>query len=275
MKTRHSLPFATTLAGLLVAGSALAQYPSPSPATGSMTGTTSSTATRTTTTSTISNGEVIAVSGSQMIVKTAEGYRQIMVAPDYRFTINGQQMAIASVKPGMKFTGTVQTSGTPVTLTTNEMRNVEVVSTDAGTVVIKDASGTQKTFSDRDFSGMDVVIMKDGRVVATTDLKPGDRITALMLTEGAGSASLPAGTTTGSTNTPGSTPTDRYSATGVPSGTGTTGTTGTTDVASTTRYDEDRNLPKTASPWPLVGLAGVLLLGIGGAMTLARRLYVG
>lgn len=264
-----------TLAGLALASSAFAQYPNPSPApsTGSASGTTSGTTTTRTTTSTgttydLRDAEIIAVQGNEILFKSTDGYRLYTVAPDYRFMVNGQPVAMAQLKPGMKMTSQIQTTKPFVTMTTTEMRNAEVVTAGGTSVAIKDQSGQQRTFSDREFKDMQIVFMKDGRVVSASDLKQGDRVTAVMLTEGPASASG----TTGMT--------------------GTTGSTGTTsprpyespspsrDVASSSTYGEDtstreRNLPKTASPWPLVALAGIFLIAIGGAVTLARRFYVG
>jgi len=326
MNTRRFTSGILTLAGLALAGSAFAQYsaspsPNPSGSTGSSATGSTSTTTRSSTSTIMSqnsydarNAEIVAVSGNQVVVKSTDGYRMLTVAPDYRFTINGQPMSTTQIKPGMTVNSTIQTTTSPVMLTSNEMRDAQVVSASGGTVVIKDESGQQKTLNSGDFRNMDVVIMKDGRPVMATDLKTGDRVTAVMLTQGTstgsnypssgtsgsmgsmtGSTSGTTGSTTGAsgTGTTGSTTssttsttTDRYStttprpSTGSAAGSNTGSTTGSSDVASSSTYQDDtsarqRNLPKTASPWPLVGLAGIILLGIGGAVTLARRLSLG
>jgi len=325
MNTRRFTSGILTLAGLALAGSAFAQYsaspsPNPSGSTGSSATGSTSTTTRSSTSTIMSqnnydarNAEIVAVSGNQVVVRSTDGYRMLTVAPDYRFTINGQPMSTTQIKPGMTVNSTIQTTTSPVMLTSNEMRDAQVVSASGGTVVIKDESGQQKTLNSGDFRNMDVVIMKDGRPVMATDLKTGDRVTAVMLTQGTstgsnypsgtsgsmgsmtGSTSGTTGSTTGAsgTGTTGSTTssttsttTDRYStttprpSTGSAAGSNTGSTTGSSDVASSSTYQDDtsarqRNLPKTASPWPLVGLAGIILLGIGGAVTLARRLSLG
>src|SRR5262245_6187306 len=109
MRTRRCI---LTLAGLALASSAFAQYdssPSPSPtsapSSGSSstygssgtTGSSSSTTARTSTTTSmnsydVKNGTIVAVQGNQIVVKSSDGYRQLTVAPDYKWTINGQQM---------------------------------------------------------------------------------------------------------------------------------------------------------------------------------------
>jgi hypothetical protein len=311
-----------TLAGLALASSAFAQYdssPSPSPTTApssgssstygssGTTGSTSTTSRTSTTTSMnsydVKNGTIVAVQGNQIVVKSSDGYRQLTVAPDYKWTINGQQMTITQLKPGMTFSSTVQTTTAPVTLTTTEMNNAEVVSASGNTVVIKDQNGMQRTFGDSDFRNMDLVLMKDGKPVMANTLKTGDHVTAVMLSEGPSTGSMGTTGTTGSTygsmgtgsapGSPGSTGStgSTYGSSGATGSTGSTAGTmtrssaasttdrTTSDVASSSTYQDDtnrrRNLPKTASPWPLVGLAGLVLLGIGGAVTLARRLTLG
>lgn len=278
MNTRRFHSAILTLAGFALASSAFAQYPSPSPApsTGSASGTTSGTTTTRTTTSTgttydLRDAEIIAVQGNEILFKSTDGYRLYTVAPDYRFMVNGQPVAMAQLKPGMKMTAQIQTTTPFVTMTTTEMRNAEVVTADGTSVAIKDQSGQQRTFSDREFRDMQIVLMKDGRVVSASDLKQGDRVTAVMLTEGPASASGTTGTT-GMTGTTGSTATTSPRPYESPSP--------SRDVASSSTYGEDtstreRNLPKTASPWPLVALAGIFLIAIGGAVTLVRRFYVG
>jgi len=120
----------------------------------------------------VKNGTIVAVQGNQIVVKSSDGYRQLAVAPDYKWTINGQQMTMTQLKPGMTFSSTVQTTTAPVTLTTTEMNNAEVVSADGNTVVIKDQNGMQRTFGDSDFRNMDLVLMKDGRPSWRTRSRP-------------------------------------------------------------------------------------------------------
>ena len=48
--------------------------------------------------------EVLAVDGNQLIVKLPEGTRELTVANDFRFNVNGQQMSVHELKAGMKGT---------------------------------------------------------------------------------------------------------------------------------------------------------------------------
>ena len=71
------------------------------------------------TTSETKTFEVIAVQGNQLVVSLPEGTRELTVADDFRFTVNGQQLAVRDLRPGMKGTATIttRTTVTPVTVT--------------------------------------------------------------------------------------------------------------------------------------------------------------
>ena len=77
------------------------------------------TAQTTTTASQTKTFEVIAVNGNDLVVKLPEGTREIKVPDDFRFTVDGQQLASRDLKPGMKGTATITTSTTvtPVVVT--------------------------------------------------------------------------------------------------------------------------------------------------------------
>ena len=45
--------------------------------------------------------EVLAVSGNTLDVKLPEGTRELTVPDDFRFTVDGQQLSVHDLKPGM------------------------------------------------------------------------------------------------------------------------------------------------------------------------------
>ena len=51
--------------------------------------------------------EVLSVQGSQLVVRLPEGTRELTVPDDFRFTVDGKQLALAELKPGMKGTATI------------------------------------------------------------------------------------------------------------------------------------------------------------------------
>ena len=75
------------------------------------------------TTSQTKTFEVIAVQGNQLVVTLPEGTREMTVADDFRFTVNGQQLAVRDLRPGMKGTATITTRTTVTPVTVTEVKN--------------------------------------------------------------------------------------------------------------------------------------------------------
>ena len=65
--------------------------------------------------------------GNQLDVKLPEGTRELTVPDDFRFTVNGQQMSVHELKPGMKGTATITTRTTVTPVTVTEVKNGQVV----------------------------------------------------------------------------------------------------------------------------------------------------
>ena len=68
----------------------------------------------------VERGEVVSVTGNDLIVKTEDG--QIKHFPDIpesaKVTVNGQELSVHDLKPGMKLERTIATTTTPRTVTT-------------------------------------------------------------------------------------------------------------------------------------------------------------
>ena len=59
-----------------------------------------------TTTTETKKFQIIAVDGNQLVVKMAEGTREITVPDDFRFNIDGKMLSVHELKPGMAGTAT-------------------------------------------------------------------------------------------------------------------------------------------------------------------------
>ena len=68
----------------------------------------------------VERGEVVTVSGNDLVVKMADGtIRNFENVPDSaRVTVGGKQLSIHDLKPGMKLQRTITTTTTPMTITT-------------------------------------------------------------------------------------------------------------------------------------------------------------
>ncbi len=68
----------------------------------------------------VERGEVVTVSGNDLVVKMADGtIRNFENVPESaRVTVDGKQLSIHDLKPGMKLQRTITTTSTPMTITT-------------------------------------------------------------------------------------------------------------------------------------------------------------
>src|SRR5262245_13192204 len=53
--------------------------------------------------------EIISVDGNTLVVRGAEGTKEITVPADFKLTVNGTPTAVSDLKPGMKGTATITT----------------------------------------------------------------------------------------------------------------------------------------------------------------------
>jgi len=207
--------------------------------------------------STSKNFEVVAVEGNLLVVRLPEGTRQIDVPEDFRFTIDGQQMSVHELKPGMKGTAAVTTK-TTVTPVVAEVKNGTVMQKTGSTVLVRTDEGF-KNFSQGALDKRGVKIMRDGQEVDVSQLHTGDKLTATIITtmppkvmtekqvQARLASSGPAGGT------------QMAAASEMP--TATPGETSATPA----------RLPKTASSLPLLGLLGVLSTLAGLALSAWQR----
>ena len=71
--------------------------------------------------------EVVSVDGNKVVVKGADGAKEITVPEDFRFTVDGKQVSVHELKPGMKGTATITTTTTVTPVKVTEVRNAEVM----------------------------------------------------------------------------------------------------------------------------------------------------
>jgi hypothetical protein len=231
---------------------------------------------QTTTSSETKNFEVLAVDGNTLVVRLPEGTRELTVADDFRFTVNGQQLSVHQLRAGMKGTATVTTRTTVTPVTVTEVKNGTVTHAMAGSIIVRTDEG-YRSFTQGEIDKRGVKIMRAGKPALVSDFRPGDKLSATIITSmppqvmteqqvnATLAAAAPAGGGGGARSASAapaaaaSAPADRSasaSSAGAPAASG----------------GAARTLPKTASSWPLVGLASVLSLAIGLGLTIRRRL---
>jgi len=219
---------------------------------------------------------VLAVDGNSLVVSLPEGMKELTVPDDFRFTVNGKQMSVHELKVGMKGTATITTKTTVTPVTVTEVKQGKVIRASGASVTVQMADGF-KEFTQGDVDKRGAKIMVRGKPVQISDLHSGQVLTATIITEqpphvltqqevqatlaAAGApaaAAAPAGArAASSTGGGGSSSTAAAPAAG--------------QSASAGGGGGARTLPKTASSWPLLGLASMLFLAVGLALTVRRR----
>jgi hypothetical protein len=218
---------------------------------------TSTTTGKTTKEVTIENGEVVAVEGNSLFVKMSDGtLRDFPNVPESaKITVDGQQLGVHELKPGMKLQRTTVTSTTPQVVTTVETVTGKVWHiTPPLSVILTLENGENQQFKIPDGQKFTV----DGKETDAWGLKKGMKVTAMRITE------TPLTLTSQHTQVTGTMSADEA----VLIAKGGAGTSTTEGGTATTASDQ---LPKTATNLPLVGILGLLLISTSLGISLLRR----
>jgi hypothetical protein len=131
---------------------------------------------------TVERGEVVYVSGNDLVVKKDDG--QILhfsnVSESARATVDGQQLGIHDLKPGMKLQRTITTTTTPKTITTVKTVTGKVWHvTPPSTVVLTLEDGTNQQFKIPNGQKFNI----DGKQTDAWGLKKGMTVSATKIVE--------------------------------------------------------------------------------------------
>jgi LPXTG-motif cell wall-anchored protein len=217
----------------------------------------------------VEKGSVVSVNGNDLVVKMDNGeIRHFPNVPESaRATVNGQQLGIHDLKPGMTLQRTITTTTTPRIITTTQTVTGTVWQVmPPRSVILTLEDGTNQQFKIPEKQKFNV----DGQMVDAFGLRKGMKINATKVTEVPETVVNVKKVTTGQLPPPpppaADVPILVVVAAPVPAPAAAPAPAETAEAAPA-------KLPKTGSVLPLVGLAGALMLSLGfGLRALHRKL---
>jgi hypothetical protein len=221
---------------------------------------TSTTSGKATVTTEVKSGEIVFVSGNSVVVKMADGsLRHFDNIPESaRVTVDGQQLGVHDLKPGMKVQKTITTTTTPQTVTTVKSVTGKVWFVNPpSTVILTMEDGKNQEFKIPNGQKFNV----DGQMVDAWGLKKGMNVNATKVVETPTTVVAQRAKVTGEMPPPPPPPPADVPILVVE------------EVAVPVQVAQDQPpaLPKTGSELPLVGLLGLLSLATSLGLRTARK----
>jgi hypothetical protein len=128
----------------------------------------------------VEKAEVVYVEGNDVVMRLTNGeVKQFEIPETYKFTIDGKDMTVHELKPGMKLTARITTTNAPRWVDAVTVTEVGTVwKTSGSNLIIKTPGGENKMY--RVPSGGKITI--EGIEKSLDQLREGDKITATVVT---------------------------------------------------------------------------------------------
>lgn len=224
----------------------------------------------------VRRGEVLYVSGRELIVKMDDGQTKHFTVPQgFRFNVDGRRLSVSQLRPGMRLTQQITTTTTPKTIVTVRQVSGKVWYVNAPrSVILTLPDGTNRQFTVPDKAKFEI----EGEEKTIFELRRGMQVTATAITQVPETEVTRQSTVTGNSSSIAQTtetavampPSDQVGTVLVddPS-TETTAATG----EPVSGEPAPKRLPKTGTSMPLLVLFGALsILAALGLMTTRRAL---
>ena len=217
-------------------------------------------------------GEVVKVEGNNLVVKMSNGeLRTFNNIPDSRrATIDGVEVGVRDLKPGTRLTATITKTTTPVTIRTTTVKTAKVWYVSAPHVILTHPDGQNKQYTVKD----DFKFIVNGQPATVFDLRTGMNVSAEKIVEEptveistdskvVGQAPAPA--TKAAPSSSAASSGAASSAKPAPAAPPPAAAPAPAPAAGPAK------LPKTGSPFPVMGLLGLLMIGGSLALRWVRR----
>jgi hypothetical protein len=130
------------------------------------------------------NFEVLSTDGNHLVVRDETGIQEYTVPEDFRFTVDGKELAAAELKPGMRGTATLTDATSTRAVHVTNVKMGTVISQTGRSVTIKGDDGKILRFTQSEADARGLQILVDGKPVRVSNLNPGDRRDATVVTTG-------------------------------------------------------------------------------------------
>ena len=212
----------------------------------------------------VERGEVVTVAGNDLVVKMEDGTIRHFpnISESARITVDGRQLGIHDLKPGMKLQRTITTTTTPKTITTVQTVTGKVWYVNPpNSVILTMENGENQSFKIPKGQKFDI----DGQMVDAFGLKKGMNVKATKIVEVPETVIAQQRSVTGTMPAPPTPPpadapiliATKEPVAGAP----------TTTAQAT---PAPAKLPKTGSEWPLVGILGLAFISASLAIKFVR-----
>ena len=208
----------------------------------------------------VKNATIIHVSGHEIVVELENGKLELLNLPDdFKFQVDGKEIEAHELTPGTKISQEIHTVTTPQEVTTLRTVNGKVWYVAAPHLILSFPDGQHKSYT----VPKGIVFHIDGKDKTVFDLKKGMTISATVLKV------QPVQQVTMHTVVTGETPPKPTVAFEGPMLL--EEQKGEPAVVAELEEQTPKELPKTASLFPLTGLLGVLSLVLGAGLTVLRK----
>ena len=204
------------------------------------------------TTTEVRTGEVVSVSGNNLVIKMSNGETKVFEVPEgFTFNVDGKDVPVSELKPGTKLTRTITTTKEPKTVHTTEIKNGTVWHQQGNSVIIQGADGKNRKY---DNVPEWIKFHNDGKEVSVYDLRKGQKVSATIVSE---SPSTIVTTTPGgvSGNVPAPPAAPASAAAPTPSAPA-------AEPATAEKEEAPAALPKTADNFGILLIAGLAFLAL-------------
>ncbi len=211
----------------------------------------------------VERGQVVTVNGNDLIVKMEDGsLRHFANVPESaKVAVDGKELGIHDLKPGMKLERTITTTATPTTITTTQTVTGTVQQVMApSSVILRLEDGTTQKFNIP--KGQKFTV--DGQQTDAFGLRKGMQISATKVVEEPQTVVEQQKQVTGTMPPPPTPPAADQPIL--------VATAQAPAPPSSAKAEEPEKLPATATPIPLLGLLGLLSFVSGAGLWVRRSL---